>query len=37
VSWNGQDQAGQGLPSGIYIARLVTLESTQSIKMILLK
>ncbi|MCH7574967.1 MAG: DUF1573 domain-containing protein [Candidatus Marinimicrobia bacterium] len=37
VSWNGQDQAGRALPSGIYIARLVTLESTQSIKMILLK
>ncbi|MFC1480744.1 T9SS type A sorting domain-containing protein [Candidatus Neomarinimicrobiota bacterium] len=32
VQWNGQ-----GLPSGIYIARLATLEYSKSIKMVLLK
>ena len=35
--WNGQDHVGQAVPSGIYIARLVTPEYTKSIKMVLLK
>ncbi|MCH8327045.1 MAG: metallophosphoesterase [Candidatus Marinimicrobia bacterium] len=35
--WNGRDALGRELPTGIYIARLVTPEYTKSIKMILLK
>ncbi|MFB0516682.1 MAG: T9SS type A sorting domain-containing protein, partial [Candidatus Neomarinimicrobiota bacterium] len=37
VKWNGRDKNGTELPSGIYIARLVTPEYTKSIKMVLLK
>ncbi len=37
VQWPGQDAIGRQLPSGIYIARLVTPEYTKSIKMLLLK
>jgi hypothetical protein len=37
VVWNGRDAAGREVPSGIYIARLVTREYTSSIKMLLLK
>ena len=35
--WNGQDHTGQAVPSGIYIARLVTQDYTKSIKVVLLK
>lgn len=35
--WDARNHAGQAMPTGIYIARLVTLEYTQSIKMVLLK
>ena len=37
VVWNGQDDAGRKVPSGIYIARLVTPGYGKSIKMLLLK
>lgn len=37
VNWNGCDQFGRSVPSGIYIARLVTSEYSKSIKMVLLK
>ena len=37
VVWNGRDQVGRAVPSGIYIARLVTPGYTKSIKMVLLK
>ena len=35
--WNGQDGSDQRMPSGIYIARLVTPGYSKSIKMVLLK
>ncbi|UCD37870.1 MAG: T9SS type A sorting domain-containing protein [Fidelibacterota bacterium] len=37
VLWNGRDGSGRGVPSGIYIARLVTPEYSKSIKMVFLK
>ena len=37
VNWNGQTAKGQGVTAGIYIARLVAPNYTQSIKMVLLK
>lgn len=37
VLWDGKTASGQEAPTGIYIARLVTLEYTKSIKMLLLK
>jgi len=37
VVWNGRDAAGRGVPSGVYIARLVTPDYSNSIKMLLLK
>ena len=37
IQWNGRNASGKRVPSGIYIARLVTLEYTNSIKMVLLK
>jgi len=44
IRWNGQDQHGRELPSGIYIAHQlatpragVTPEYSKSIKMVLLK
>jgi hypothetical protein len=37
VEWNGRDLAGKDIPSGIYIARLVTPEYSKAIKMVLLK
>ncbi len=35
--WSGRTKTGQELPSGIYIARLVTPKYSKSIKMVLLK
>ncbi|MFC1484637.1 T9SS type A sorting domain-containing protein [Candidatus Neomarinimicrobiota bacterium] len=37
VVWNGRDQQGRYLPSGIYLARMVAPGYTKSIKMVLLK
>ena len=37
VIWNGKTATGREVPSGIYIARLVTPEYRKSIKMLLLK
>lgn len=37
IRWNGKTPTGLDLPSGIYIARLVTAEYTRSIKMVLMK
>jgi hypothetical protein len=37
AQWNGTDAPGRALPSGIYIARLTTLEYTKAIKLVLLK
>jgi hypothetical protein len=37
VQWDGRDAGGRQVPSGIYIARLVTPEYSKSIKMVLLK
>ncbi len=37
VQWGGKDPTGRSVPSGIYIARLVTPEYSRSIKMVLLK
>ncbi len=37
LAWNGRSDSGQLLPSGIYIARLVTPEYNKSIKMVLMK
>ena len=37
VDWNGRDARGREVPTGLYIARMVTLEYTKSIKMVLLK
>ncbi|MCK4577559.1 MAG: T9SS type A sorting domain-containing protein [Candidatus Marinimicrobia bacterium] len=35
--WDARDHAGRAMPTGIYIARLVTPEFSKSIKMLLLK
>ena len=37
VVWDGKTASGQNVPTGLYIARLVTPEYTKSIKMVLLK
>ena len=37
VEWNGQDQAGRGLPSGVYIVNLTTPQDRRSIRMLLVK
>ena len=37
IIWNAKDKAGRDLPSGLYIARIVTPIYTRSIKMVLLK
>ncbi len=37
IVWRGKDDAGRDVPSGIYIARMITPEYTKSIKMVLLK
>ena len=37
VVWGGWDARGRDVPTGIYIARLVTPAYTKSIKMVLLK
>jgi hypothetical protein len=35
--WNGRTASGRDVPSGIYIARMITPAYTKSIKMVLLK
>ena len=35
--WDAKDHSGGSIPTGIYIARLITPEYTKSIKMLLLK
>ncbi|MCK5407640.1 MAG: T9SS type A sorting domain-containing protein, partial [Candidatus Krumholzibacteria bacterium] len=37
ADWNGRDDAGRALPSGIYLARLVTGDRVAGITMVLLK
>ncbi|MFC1547198.1 T9SS type A sorting domain-containing protein [Candidatus Neomarinimicrobiota bacterium] len=37
TQWDGRDDTGRALPSGIYIARLVTPGYSKAIKMVLLK
>ncbi len=37
LSWNGTDDSGQGLPSGIYLYRLTTIEGHLSRKMTLVR
>ncbi|MEE9465138.1 MAG: FlgD immunoglobulin-like domain containing protein, partial [Candidatus Neomarinimicrobiota bacterium] len=37
AQWNGRDQSGRSVPSGIYLARLVTPEYMKSVKMVLQK
>ncbi|UCH63249.1 MAG: T9SS type A sorting domain-containing protein [Fidelibacterota bacterium] len=37
AQWNGRNQLGHSVPSGIYIARLVTTGYSKAIKMVLLK
>ncbi|MFC1535707.1 FlgD immunoglobulin-like domain containing protein, partial [Candidatus Neomarinimicrobiota bacterium] len=37
IQWNGRDDAGHEVSSGIYLVLLVTPEHTKSIKLILLK
>jgi hypothetical protein len=37
VQWDSRDASGRQVPSGIYIARLVTTEYSMSIKMVMLK
>ncbi len=37
TQWNGKDTNGREVPTGIYIAMMVTSEYTKSIKMVLLK
>jgi flagellar hook assembly protein FlgD len=37
LQWKGLDAKGQEVPSGIYIARLVTPEHSRSVKLVLLK
>ncbi len=37
VIWNGRDSVGREVPTGLYIARMVTPTYTRSIKLVLLK
>ena len=37
VLWDGSDEAGREIASGVYITRLVTPEFTKAIKLALLK
>lgn len=37
VVWNGRDASGRELPTGIYIARMVTPDFTKNIKMVFMK
>ena len=37
VEWNGRNNAGQSVSSGVYFYRLVSKEFTQTRKMVLLK
>jgi hypothetical protein len=37
VVWDSTDQVGRSVPAGIYVARMVTPETTKSIRLVLLK
>ncbi|UCH62149.1 MAG: T9SS type A sorting domain-containing protein [Fidelibacterota bacterium] len=37
IVWDGRDDRGRELPTGLYIARMVTPEFTRSVKLVLLK
>ncbi len=37
VVWDGRDARGREVPTGLYIARMVTPTYTRSIKLVLLK
>ena len=37
VTWNGRDDSGRAMPSGVYLYRLTVPEGAQSLKMLLLR
>jgi flagellar hook assembly protein FlgD len=37
IAWNGRDQAGRPLPSGVYLSRLTTAGVQETAKMMMLK
>ncbi len=37
VNWNGISRNGEQMNSGVYLAKLITENQTQSVKMILMK
>jgi flagellar hook assembly protein FlgD len=37
LHWNGQDQAGRDLPSGVYMVQMVTERTVRSSKMTLVR
>ena len=37
VGWNGSDDSGQRVAAGVYFCRMVTQDSEESVKLILLK
>jgi len=37
LSWDGKDEAGRSIPSGVYLCRLETSQFVQTIKLICLK
>jgi flagellar hook assembly protein FlgD len=37
IIWNGRTMSGREVPSGIYIARMITAKYHKSMKMVLLK
>ena len=37
LAWDGRDQAGLEVPSGLYLARLILPGNTRTIKMVLLR
>ena len=37
VQWNGRDDSGKTVPSGLYIAKMVTSDYSKSVKMLLMK